>query len=209
MNRILICDDHSSIRKGVKLILEGEFAGIIFGEASNGVEVMRKLHESEWDILILDINMPGRNGLEVLQQIRAEKMDVPVLLFSMHMADQFAIRALQLGAAGYLSKDSNDQELIDAIKMVMNGRKYISSAVAEQLANFVEKPLNKMPHELLSDREYQTLVKIAGGKTVTEIAGELCLSIPTISTYRSRILEKMEMRSSAELITYSIRNNLV
>lgn len=209
MKHILICDDHPAIRKGIKLILEGEFNGTEISEASSASEVLKKITEKKWDILILDVDMPGRNGLDVLKQLKDEGVKTPVLVFSMHPEELIAIRAIKLGASGYLSKDTADDELVRAINHIMLGKKYITASLAEQLATQIENPTNKAPHELLSDREYQTLLLIAKGKTVSQIAEVLSLGVPTISTYRSRILEKTGMKSSAELTTYAIRNNLV
>ena len=207
--RILIADDHPAIRKGVKLILENEYSEVEFGEASNAAEVFRKVKEKDWDILILDMDMPGRNGLEVLKQLKDEKADIPVLIFSMHPEEQVAIRAIKSGASGYLAKDSADTELTKAVQLILSGRKYITPTLAEQLAAQLENPLDKSPQQLLSDREYETLLLIAKGKTVSQIAKELSLGVPTVSTYRARILEKMGMKNNAELINYAIRNNLV
>jgi DNA-binding NarL/FixJ family response regulator len=209
MKRILICDDHSAIRNGVKLILANEFNEIEFGEAINAIEIFKKLKEEKWDLIILDMDMPGRNGLEVLKQLKSEKSEVPILMFSMHPEGQIAVRALRSGAAGYLSKDTADTELVKAIQLILAGKRYITPAIAELLADQLENPLNKAPHELLSDREYQTLLLIASGRTVSQIAEELSLSITTVSTYRTRILEKTAMKTSAELTSYAIRNNLV
>lgn len=209
MKRILICDDHPAIRKGVKLILSDEFSEVEFGEAENSADVLKKAKEKKWDILILDMDMPGRNGLEVIKQIKDEKLNIPVLVFSMHPEGQVAIRVLKSGASGYLAKDVADTELVKAIRQIFSGRKYITPSLAEQLASQLENPSGKTPHELLSDREYQTLLLMAKGKTVSQISEELSLSVPTISTFRSRILEKMKMKTSAELISYAIRNNLV
>ena len=207
--KILIADDHSAIRNGVKLILSNEFSNIEFGEAINAKEVFKKVKEKKWDILILDMDMPGRSGLEVLKQLKDEKEDIRVLMFSMHPEEQVALRALKSGAFGYLSKDTADTELVIAVHQIMDGKKYITPAVAEMLASQLENPDNKAPHEFLSDREYQTLLLIASGKTISEIAEELSLSVPTVSTYRARILEKTGMKTSAELTRYAIRNNLV
>lgn len=209
MKKILICDDHPSIRKGVRQILEAEFSNSDFGEASSANEVLKKIHEKKWDILIQDVDMPGRNGFEVLKQLKDEGIKIPILVFSMHPEEQIAIRAIKLGAAGYLSKDVADEELIKAINIIMSGKKYITASLAEQLVLQLENPDNKAPHEMLSDREYQTLILIAKGKSVSQIAEELSLGVPTISTYRSRILEKTGMKTNAELATYAIRNNLV
>lgn len=209
MKQILICDDHPAIRKGIKLILESEFSGAEISEASDAAEVLKKINEKKWDILILDVDMPGRNGLDVLKQLKDDGVKTPVLVFSMHPEELIAIRAIKLGASGYLSKDTADEELVKAINHIMLGKRYITPSLAEQLATQIEKPGSKAPHELLSDREYQTLLLIAKGKTISKIAEELSLGVPTISTYRSRILEKTGMKTSAELTTYAIRNNLV
>ena len=209
MSKILICDDHSAIRSGLKLILQQEFEGARFGEASNALEVLKRLSEDHWDLLILDVDMPGRNGLEVLKQIKDEKINVRVLIFSMHPEEQIAVRALKLGAYGYLAKASADTELIKAVEQILSGKKYITNSLAEQLAAQLENPSNKAPHEMLSEREYQTLLLIASGKTISEIAEELSLSVPTVSTYRARILEKTGMKTSAELTSYAVRNKLV
>lgn len=209
MKRILIADDHSAIRNGVKLILSNEFSEVKFGEATSGADVLRKAKEENWDVIILDMDMPGRNGLEVLKQMKDEGLKIPVLMFSMHSETQIAVRALKAGAFGYLSKDTADTDLVTAIQQILSGRKFITPGVAEQLASHLENPLDKAPHELLSDREYQTLLLFAKGKTVSEIAEELSLSVPTISTYRTRILEKTGMKTTAELVSYVHRNGLV
>lgn len=208
-NNILIADDHSAIRIGVRQICANEFPGLRFGEAVNSAEVFQQLKNGPWDILILDIDLPGRNGLDILKQIKAEKMKIPVLMFSFHSEEQIAVRALKLGASGYLSKDAADMELVKAIKRIIDGRKYVSAALSEKLLDLLDESSDKDPHELLSDREYQTLLLIASGKTVSEIADSLCLSKPTVSTYRARILEKMRMKNNAELTTYAITQKLV
>jgi two-component system invasion response regulator UvrY len=209
IKKILIADDHSAIRIGVKQICMGEYPSLLFGEATNYAEVFQKLNTENWDILILDIDLPGRNGLDILQQIKAEKLKIPVLMFSFHGEEQIALRALKLGAAGYLSKDAADLELVKAINQIALGRKYVSQTLSEQLLYLFENDTTKAPHEFLSEREYQTLILIASGKTVTEIANSLCLSKPTISTYRARILEKMKMKNNAALTTYAITQKLV
>ena len=206
---ILIADDHSAIRIGVKQICANEFPGMRFAEAVNYTEVFQQIKSAQWDILILDVDLPGRNGLDILKQIKAEKMKIPVLMFSFHSEEQIAVRALKLGAAGYLSKDAADLELVKAVKRVIDGKKYVSASLSEKLLDLLDDTSNKDPHELLSDREYQTLLLIASGKTVSEIADNLCLSKPTISTYRARILEKMRMKNNAELTTYAITQKLV
>lgn len=208
-NSILIADDHSAIRIGVKQICANEFPALRFGEAVNYAEVFQQLKDGPWDILILDIDLPGRNGLDILKQIKADKIKTPVLMFSFHSEEQIAVRALKLGAAGYLSKDAADLELVKAVQRVISGKKYVSSALSEKLLDLLDDTSDKEPHELLSDREYQTLLLIASGKTVSDIANSLCLSKPTVSTYRARILEKMRMRNNAELTTYAITQKLV
>ena len=207
--KILIADDHSAIRVGVKQICNNEFPAVVFGEAFGYAEVFQKIKENNWDILILDIDLPGRNGLDILKQLQAEKIKIPVLMFSFHSEEQIALRALKLGAAGYLSKDAADLELVKAINQIISGKKYVSESLSEKLLSMLDENSSKEPHELLSDREYQTLLLIASGKTVTEIAGILCLSSPTVSTYRARILEKMKMKNNAALTTYAITQKLV
>lgn len=207
--KILVADDHTAIRIGVKQICLAEFPNMQFGEATNYAEVFQKLKEDEWDILILDVDLPGRSGLDILQQIRAEKLRIPVLMFSFHGEEQIAIRALKSGASGYLSKDAADKELIRAINNVLDGKKYVSQAIADKLVSMLEGGADKEPHELLSDREYQTLLLIASGKTVSEIAEQLFLSKPTVSTYRARILEKMKLKNNAEITNYVISRKLV
>lgn len=207
--KILIADDHSAIRIGVKQICTNEFPNVQFGEAVNYAEVFQKLKETDWDILILDIDLPGRSGLDILKQIKAEKLKVPVLMFSFHSEEQIALRALKIGASGYLSKEAADMELVKAINKIMDGKKYVSQALSEKFLEMLDDTSTKEPHELLSDREYQTLMLIASGKTVSEIAEILCLSTPTISTYRARILEKMKLKNNAELTTYAISQKLV
>ncbi|WP_426330160.1 response regulator [Pedobacter sp. R-06] len=207
--KILIADDHSAIRTGIKQICTIDFPSVEFGEAMNYGEVFQKLKENDWDILILDIGLPGRNGLDILKQIKAEKLKTPVLMFSFHSEEQIALRAMKLGASGYLSKDAADLELIKAISQITQGKKYVSQSLSEKLLSLLDDNADREPHELLSDREYQTLLLIASGKTVTEIAELICLSTPTISTYRARILEKMKMKTNAELTTYAITQKLV
>lgn len=209
MIKILIADDHSTIRKGVKLILTNEFSEAEFGEAININEVFKKIKENKWDLLIMDMDMPGRNGLDALKQLKDEKQDIKTLIFSMHPEEQIAIRVLKAGAYGYLAKDADDGELAKAVRTILAGKKFVTAKVAEQMAGQLENPADKAPHELLSDREYQTLLLIASGKTISSIAEELSLSVPTVSTYRARILEKMNLKNSAELTHYTITNHLI
>jgi len=209
MINVLIADDHPVVRQGIKQILaeDGEIGEL--GEAKNSQEVMEQIRQNSWDVIILDITMPGRGGLDTLKEIKGEKPKLPVLILSIHPEDQYAVRALKAGAAGYLTKESAPDDLIKAIKKVNIGGKYISNSLAEKLALHLERDAQKQPHESLSDREYQVLCMIASGKKVKDIAESLSLSVKTISTYRARILEKMKMKSNADLIHYAIQNRLV
>ncbi len=207
--KVLIADDHAIVRRGLKLILSEEFSRIIFGEARNGQEVLDHVWKQDWDIVVLDITMPGRSGLEVLRELKQLRPKLPVLILSMHSEDQFGMRVLKAGAAGYMTKENVPEELVKAIRKVLAGGKYISPGLAEQLAFNLEEDSGRPPHEKLSDREYQVMCMIASGRTVKEIAVELALSIKTISTYRTRILEKLKMKSSAELTYYAVKNKLV
>lgn len=206
--RILIADDHAIVRQGLQQILQEKYTSASFGEASTGNEVLDKIKKEKWDLLILDITMPGRSCLEILKQIKLESIKVPVLILSMHSEDQYAIRMLKSGAAGYLTKESAAEELLNAIQRVLSGHKYINISIAEKLANNLETDVDKPLHELMSDREFQVLCLIASGKTVSEIAFELSLSVATISTYRTRILDKLNMRTNAELTRYAIQLGL-
>lgn len=208
MIKILITDDHTVVREGLKRILKEEFSDSQFGEAASGNEALEKARTVNYDIIVLDISMSGRNGLEILKQMRAENIKTPVLILSMHPEDQYAVRVLKAGASGYLTKDIASEELVTAVRRIISGRKYISLSLAEKLANDLESDSDKPIHELISDREFQVLNLIASGKTVSEIAAELSLSVPTISTYRSRILEKMNMKTNAELTHYAIQQGL-
>lgn len=209
MKRILIVDDHSSVRKGVKQILSDEFTDAEFGESSNGAEALTMARLQKWDLIVLDIDMPGRNGLEVLRQLRAEGLKIPVLVFSIYPEIQFAVRALKNGAMGYVCKSTLDKDLIEAAVRVISGKRYITQEAAEILVSQMENPVEKLPHELLSDREYQAFILLAKGKGITEIANELSLSIPTVSTYRLRILEKMCLQTNADLTLYAYKNGLM
>lgn len=209
MIKILIADDHAIVREGLKQILSETSDIVAAGEASNGQEVLKKVWENNYDMVLLDISMPGRSGLDILKQLKKEKPRLHILVLSMHPEEQYAIRVLKGGASGYLTKESTPHELITAIRTVSKGRKYVSSSLAERLACYLEiKPEEPLNVEVLSDREYEVLRMIASGKTVKEIAEELSLSIKTISTYRTRILEKMGMKNNAQLIHYAIQNRL-
>ena len=209
MIRILIADDHPVVRKGLKQIVAETPGMAVTDEASNAQEVLDKVWRNDYDVVVLDITMPGRGGLDILKQLRGEKPGLPVLILSIHPEEQYAVRALKAGAAGYLTKGSAPGELTAAIRKVSAGKKYISSSLAEKLALHLENDTDKPIHEKLSDREYQILCMIASGETIKEIAQGLFLSEKTISTYRSRILEKMNMKSNAELTHYAIKNRLV
>jgi two-component system, NarL family, invasion response regulator UvrY len=209
MISVLIADDHAVVRQGLKQILEEQPDIRISGEAGNGGELLELLGHEARDIVVMDISMPGRNGLEVLKDIRQAYPKLPVLILSMHPESQYALRALRSGAAGYLTKESAPQELVNAVRHAVSGRKYVSAALAEQLASELDRPAEKALHEYLSDRELQILCMIASGKTPTAIAQELALSVKTVSTYRTRILHKMKMSNSAELTHYAIDNKLV
>jgi DNA-binding NarL/FixJ family response regulator len=207
--RILIADDHAIVREGLKQILADTRDIVVAGEAANGSDAIKLVRKDQCDVLLLDISMPDRSGIEVLKQIKKEAPRMAVLMLSMHREDQYAIRSLKAGAAGYLNKQSAPDQLVDAIRQVAGGRKYITPALAQELANQVGDDRNVAPHETLSDREYQTLIMIASGKTVSDIAAELSLSVKTISMYRSRLLQKMKLRHNAELTHYAIKNHLV
>ena len=209
MLKILIADDHAIVRQGLKQIVAETRDMVVAGEASNGQELFNKLKEDDYDVIVLDITMPGRSGIDVLRQLRSERPRLPVLILSVHSEEQYALRALRAGASGYLTKESAPDELVVAIRKVSLGGKYISSSLAEKLAFQLEAGHEQAPHETLSDREYQVLCMIASGKTVMEIAQDLSLSEKTISTYRTRILEKMNMKNNAELTYYAIKNQLV
>lgn len=209
MIRIIIADDHPIVREGLKQILAGAHDIQVIAEADTGYDLLDKLPKFQPDTILLDIKMPGIGGLDVLKQIKSLKPELPVLILSMHPEEQYAIRVLKAGAAGYLTKNSAPEKLVDAIRKVNQGGKYISSSLAERLAFDLDSDSHKSSHEFLSDREYQVLCMIAQGKTVSEIADTLKLSVKTISTYRARILEKMKMKNNAELTYYAIQNGLV
>jgi len=207
--RILLADDHAVVRHGLRQILADEFKRAAFGEARNAQEALDLVWKENWDVAILDITMPGRSGLDVLREIKKSKPRLPVLVLSMHPESQFAVRVLKRGASGYMTKESAPVELVGAVKKVIAGGRYVSTSLAEKLATYLSGDSQKPPQELLSDREFQVLRLIASGKIVSEIARELSLSVKTISTYRSRILEKMGLRNNAELMHYAMQHQLV
>lgn len=209
MLRILIADDHAIVRKGLKQILEETSDMAVTDEASTGQDTLEKIRKNEYDVVVLDISMPGKSGLDILREVKNEKPTLPILILSMHPEEQYAVRMLKGGAAGYLTKESAPEELVEAIRKVSLGRKYITHSLAEKLAFDLERNSDKKPHELLSNREFQVLCMIASGKTIKEIGQSLFLSVKTISTYRSRILEKLKLKNNVEITHYAIKNRLI
>lgn len=207
--RVLIADDHAIIRQGLKQILSDTDDLEIAGEADGGIKALQMIRENTYDVVLMDVSMPDRNGIDSLKLIRKENPRLPVLMLSMHPEEQYAIRALRAGAAGYLSKQGAPEQLVTAIRQVASGKKFVSAAVAEELANSIGEDHERPLHEKLSDREYQTLCMIASGKTLTQIGEELNLSVKTISVYRARLLEKMKLRNNAELTHYGLKHGLV
>lgn len=207
--KVLITDDHAVLRRGLKQILEDGFGKIQFGEAANAGEAIAQVAKDNWDLVVLDITMPGRSGLDALKEIKALKPATRVLVLSVHSEDQFAVRVLKAGASGFLNKDSAPEELVKAVRKVTAGGRYVSASLAEKLAFSIDHPIDQLPHQTLSDREFQVLRMIGSGKTVSEIAEELSLSVKTVSTYRARILEKMKLNTNAELTRYAFENKLV
>ena len=207
--RILIVDDHVIIRQGLRQILADAFPKAIFGEANNGQEALNQAAKQRWDVALLDITMPGKSGMDVLKQMVEAQANMAVLVLSMHPEDQYAVRVLKSGAAGYLTKNTASEEVVNAVKKVLAGGKYVSSALAENLAKNLNAPAGKAPHELLSDREYQVMRLIALGRSVKEMAFELSLSVKTISTYRTRIMEKTNLKTNADIIRYAVHEKLV
>jgi DNA-binding NarL/FixJ family response regulator len=205
---ILIVDDHAVIHQGLRRILEDAFEETTFGDARGSQQAFDLIDREHWDVVILDVELPGRGGLEVLKHIRADRPKLPVIIFSMHSEEQFAVRAFKAGASGYLAKESAPSQLVQAIRKVIGGGRYLSQDLAEKLAAGLDVDLSRPPHEILSDREFGVLRMIAAGKSTTEIAAELSLSVKTVSTYRTRILEKLHLKASAELIRYGVNHGL-
>lgn len=208
MIKILIADDHTIVRHGLKQIVNAEAQMTTVGEAQNGNEVLELARKLPIDVVVLDITMPGRNGLETLKELKREHPSIAVIVLSMHPKDQYAVRILKAGAAGYIAKEDATEELVAAIKKAYRGEKYISPEVAELLADYVERGATTESHKLLSDREYEVFCMLAQGKSVTQIAEQLSLSIKTISTYRTRILEKTGMTTNSEITRYCLEKNL-
>lgn len=209
MLKVLIVDDHTMIRVGLREIIHKAFAGALIGEARDGEDALKQIRKQNWDLAVMDISMPGRSGIDILQDIKLERPKLSVLIISMHKEDQFAMRVLKAGAAGFISKHSTSEELIKAIHKILAGEHYVSPAVAEKMICDLGQKTKNLPHESLSNREMQVLCMFATGKTNKQVASKLSLSVKTISTYRARILEKTRMKSNAELICYAIKNDLI
>ena len=209
MIRVLIADDHAIVRAGLKQIVADTDDIVVAGEAANGHEVLDFTRRDTCDVVLLDIAMPGKDGLNTLKELRLEKPQLPVLILSMYPEEQYAVRLLKAGASGYLTKESAPQELVEAIRKVAKKGKYVSASLAETLAFLLDEDNTRPPHERLSDREYQVMVMMASGKTATEAAETMCLSVKTISTYRMRALRKMGMRTNAEFAFYAMKEGLI
>lgn len=209
MIRILVADDHTVVRRGLRQILLEGFPGALVEEVGDAEDLIKNVVKSSWDVVISDLSMPGRSGLDALQQIKQLHPNLPVLILSIHPEEQYALRVLKSGASGYLSKDMAPDELVNAVQKVMLGKKYISESVAEKLAATLDQDHNKPLHEYLSDREFNVLKMLAAGRSVSEIAESLFLSVTTVSTYRSRIMAKMNLKNNAELTLYSMEHKLL
>lgn len=209
MIRIIIADDHTVVRRGLKQILLEEFSDALIEEVADAGDLLNKVMSAEWDLVISDLSMPGRSGLDALQQIKQTHPKLPVLILSVYSEDQYALRVLKAGASGYLNKDSAPEELTNAVHRVLLGKKYITSSIAEKLATTLDLDSQKSAHEHLSNREFDVLKLIASGKSISEIADTLSLSITTVSTYRARIMTKMGMKTNADLTLYAIENKLL
>ena len=209
MINILVVDDHALIRKGMKQILNDTEDIRVTGEAENGMQAIKMAQENIYDLVLLDISMPDKHGIDVLKQLKLNKPQLPVLMLSMHEENQYALRSMKAGAAGYLSKQSAPTQLVTAIRQVVSGKKYISNELAEELANGLSQGYQELLHQTLSNREYQTLCLMASGKSLSEMAETLSLSAKTISVYRARLLEKMKLKNNAEAVRYAIKNHLI
>lgn len=209
MINILVVDDHALIRKGMKQILDDTGDMRVAGEAESGALAIRMAQENRYDVVLLDITMPDRNGIDILRQLKINHPHMPVLMLSMHPEGQYAVRSIKAGAAGYLSKQSAPTQLVTAIRQVASGKKYISSELAEQLADGLSQGYQELLHQTLSNREYQTLCLMASGKSLSEIADAMSLSAKTVSVYRARLLEKMKLKNNAEAVRYAINNHLI
>ena len=209
MIRVLIADDHAVVREGLKGIVAQNDDMAVVGEAGTGHEVLEFLRSRECDVVLLDLSMPGKDGLDTLKELRLARPRLPVLILSVYPEDQYAVRLLRAGAAGYLTKESAPEELVAAIRKVSRHGRYVSATLAERLASLLDSPDDRPPHERLSDREYRVMIMIASGKTVGEVADNLCLSVKTVSTYRARALEKLGMKTNAEFAFYAMKQGLL
>jgi Response regulator containing a CheY-like receiver domain and an HTH DNA-binding domain len=206
---ILIVDDHTVVRRGLKQILQDAFPSALIEEVADAEDLLKRVFAEDWDAVISDISMPGRSGLDVLQQIRQSYPKLPILILSMHPEDQYAIRVLRAGASGYLNKDSAPEDLVKALNQVLLGKKYITASIAEKLATALDQDADKFSHEYLSDREFEVLKMLAAGKSVSDISEQISLSASTISTYRARIMTKLNLKTNADLTLYSIQHKLI
>ncbi len=209
MLRIIIADDHSVVRKGLKQILSEAFQSAYIEEVGDAEDLLKKVIREKWDVVITDILMPGKSGLDVLQQIRKDHPQLPLLVLSIHPEDQYALRVIKAGASGYLNKDSAPEELVKAVNRILLGKKYITASVAERMADTLGDNNEKAPHEYLSDREFEVLKLLAAGKSVSDVGAQISLSPSTVSTYRSRIMEKMNLKTNADLTLYAIEHKLL
>jgi DNA-binding NarL/FixJ family response regulator len=209
MIKVLVADDHAVVRRGLRQILSETPDILVAGEAATAAEVMSLARDQRWTVIVLDISLPGATGLQLLSEVRRERPETPVLILTAHAEDQYAVRAIRAGAAGFLSKETAPDKLIEAVRKVAGGGRYVSAELAETLASLLAGEGQGEPHERLSDREFEIFKMLASGKTVSEVAAELTLSVKTVSTHRTRILKKMEMRTNAELTHYAMRNRLV
>ena len=209
MIEVLVVDDHALIRKGMKQILDDTSDIRVTGEAETGAQATQMARDNKYDLALLDITLPDRHGIDVLKQLKLQCPSLPILILSMHPDEQYAMRAIRAGAAGYMNKQSAPSQLVTAIRQVASGRKYISNTLAEQLANELANDRQEMPHQILSNREYQTLCLMAAGKSLSEMADIMSLSAKTISVYRARMLEKMKLKNNAEAVRYAINHHLI
>jgi len=209
MIKVLVADDHAIVREGLKQILLRTGDIVVEAEAKNAQEVMRWVRERDWDIVLMDMSMPGRSGLELIKQVKSEKPKLPILILSMHQEEQYAVRAIRAGASGYLNKDSASELLVSAIRKVVSGGMFVSQSAGELLARDMKRGSDVPPHTLLSDREFQVFSMIVRGKTVTDIAAELSLSVKTVSTHKTHVLEKMNLANQSELVRYAIAHRLL
>lgn len=209
MIRALVADDHAIVRRGLVDLFAESGDIVVGGEATNGRELVEMVDKSPWDVVLLDINLPDRSGLDLLADVKRLRPELPVLILTMYAEEQFAVRAMRAGAAGYVTKESAPEDLVQAVRRVVNRGRYVSPELAERLAHWVDGGSEKPPHETLSTREFQIFLMLASGRTVSQAAEDLCISVKTVSTYRTRVLEKMNLKTNADLTLYAVRNRLV